>query len=525
MKNLYYLLLVAIMVYGCYDDKGNYNYTELAELEVSLPEESHSILFGDRLQITPTIETSIPQSDLAYDWEFLSDTLNTLRSWEEYVSVYKERALDYVCEKSKVLSGEKTYNLRLNVTQVSTGRHFYSNVVGVKLSGMPSQLGAMVFHGNGTSSDIGMIVAAEFQISKPSDSFTDQILPHYYSDVNGAKIDGKGKSILQTYFSRTALDPEFIRVIALTDKGAAWIESKSFERVGDWNDLFFGGLNKGIPQGWFLNSYEFFIWDGGYMFRRQSNAIQFVAPILEAGGAPTYDLKPQIYITPASRLYAALFFDNKSRGFVGTRSAGANPVVVTPFDVVAPTVPFNPADLDADLICLDAGGPVNHMVAVMKKDNGDHFMIEMDMNATSAVDAPKYKYDLSHLPDVQSGKVFHWDFSPSYINMGFYATSTGVYQFAIDAGNQIKPEQLRMTNNEVVAFDGTVTMMKILKTKLGFSPAYYMRNIEMVVGTYGGSAGTGKLHSIELNPLTGRALSVKTYSGFDEIYDVDIKGW
>lgn len=98
-------------------------------------------LLAESLKITPTINTVIPEVDLRYDWEFLTDTLDTW--WNQYISVFQERDLDYVCTMGRIFPTEGSYKLRLNVTQVSSGRHFYSNEVDVKLIAQASVLGAM----------------------------------------------------------------------------------------------------------------------------------------------------------------------------------------------------------------------------------------------------------------------------------------------------------------------------------------------------------------------------------------------
>ena len=70
--------------------------------------------------------------------------------------------------------------------------------------------------------------------------------------------------------------------------------------------------------------------------------------------------------------------------------------------------------------------------------------------------------------------------------------------------------------------------MKILKPGIYSgenNDTYYKSNVEMVVGTYGGVAGSGILYALELDPLSGRVMTVQKYEGFDEIYDVNIKGY
>lgn len=147
----------------------------------------------------------------------------------------------------------------------------------------------------------------------------------------------------------------------------------------------------------------------------------------------------------------------------------------------------------------------------------------MNIGASGFEGVPQYRYDLSGWSDVQSGKAIDWAFGENYINMCFYATADGVYQFAVDNGQiSSAPAKLRMQDNSEVAFEGEVTMMKLLNPTVN-GGGYYMANTEMVVGTYGGAAGTGILYSLELEPWSGRVISVKEYTEFDEIYDVDIK--
>ena len=47
MKKLYWIFLVAMAWCGCYDDKGNYDYRDLDELQVAIKEEGpHSLMYG-----------------------------------------------------------------------------------------------------------------------------------------------------------------------------------------------------------------------------------------------------------------------------------------------------------------------------------------------------------------------------------------------------------------------------------------------------------------------------------------------
>lgn len=520
MEKIYFILFVIVLLFSCYEDKGNYDYKELEGITVTLPETSYSLFFGDKLQITPIIESSIPDEDLAFDWGI--EDSNVWYSGS-YITIDSSRVLDFVCETDDyLLKQEGVYNLRLHVTQVSTGRNFYSDAISVKLSerGLPSYTGAIVLHGDGTSSDIGVIVADEFQLKGNSSNGKTQVFSHYYSEVNGETIKGKGQWILQLYPYGNAMYSDNIVVVAVTDEGAA-VTDKSMMKEGGWNDLFYGGLNEGVPRGCCMNYYNIYAFDGGDVFMKQLHQMFVV---------PTYDdeemgwvFYPKICFAEIGGPLSGLLFDETNRRFMGLTSVNYftyEPLVVDESE----SLPFNPVNVQADLIYMDGGGKSGHVLAVMKKDNGDHFIAEFDLTASSYSDVPVYAYDLMHIADVQNGEAINWAFSSSYINMCYYATGNGVYRFAVESGNTINPEALKMTDGSPLVFDGEITLMKILNPVVGENE-YYMAKVEMVVATYGGVAGSGKLYSIEIDPFAGLAKKVKVYTGFDRIYDVNIKGF
>ena len=95
MSRLYIIFLTLFLLYGCYDDKGNYDYKTLDSLSITLPSKTYSCLFGEKLQISPTIETTIPETDLIYEWEFYGKDGDNY--WSRYFPVYRGKELDYTC--------------------------------------------------------------------------------------------------------------------------------------------------------------------------------------------------------------------------------------------------------------------------------------------------------------------------------------------------------------------------------------------------------------------------------------------
>ncbi|WP_065219131.1 MULTISPECIES: PKD-like family lipoprotein [Butyricimonas] len=527
MKNIFLYAYILFFTCSCYDDKGNYDYHELEEIKISLPQESYNQHFNERLQINNIkIETTIPENDLSYHWQVLGDTLGA--RWKQYISIAEGKELDYVFEKDELLfPQEGTYQLRLNVMQISSGRHFYSNVVELTLVEQISLCGALVLHGDETSTDIGIIVAKEFQLTAPSATLKEQVLPHYYSEANGGeKITGKGLQILQNYSSNGQSYPDYIVNIVLTDQSSVVTNGKTMQKTGEFNDLFVGNLNQGKPEFCQLISDELYVIDGGDIFIKASNRPSFTVPLFTAKDYQC-DFYPHIWQPEQTTLMRGLFFDRATRGFVGlsymSMSNFNHFFSINAEEGGNGTSPFNPADMQAELLYMDAGGVANHFLAVMQEDNGNYFIAEIDAAAESNAKVPQYKYSLSHILDVQSGSVINWAFGSSFINMCYYATASGVYQFTADAGQTITPQPLRKQSGEEVKFEDEITLLRILKPNIG--NGYYMSNIEMVVTTYGGIPGSGKLYSMELDPFSGRVISVKEYKGFDRIYDINIKGY
>lgn len=526
MKRIFSFILSVILFFGCYEDKGNYAYRELQEVIIELPADNYSIQFGDALQITPTITTSIPEEDLRYYWEFCVDTINTW--YDQYVAVQEGYELDYVCEQNeKMFPIEGTYNLRLRVNQVSTDRQFYSNDILVTMRAGESKTGLMVLHGNGNLTDVGIIVADEFQWSAPETPMEIEIIPNFYSEINGGeKLAGIGKQIIQTYCANALDVSDAVWNIALTDQASMYADGRTMVRYGEWGDMFIGSLNQGDAQAAVIYDYDFYVFDGGDIFRKQLYAVAFTTPSFVARDY-TYDFYPNIWC-PTTNFISGLLFDRNSKGFIWT-SDKMNFYNLYPLDATGEesvsSLPFNPSDMQADLVHMDFGGGPGHMLAVMYSNTGEYFLIEMDMNAVNNADIPLYRYDLTHLADVQQGEVIDWAFTSNSINACYYATKNGVYNFAATAGLPVNPESLKMQDNSLVEMEGEVTCMKLLKSNMPSwtSSHYYMANEILVVATYDGTPGSGRIYSMQIDINSGRVISVKEYVGFDLITDVDLK--
>ncbi len=520
----YVYVIMALFFSACYEDKGNYDYEIMEECKVTIPSGNRNVLFWQTLNITPTVETSIDKADLAYQWEFFDIT----NSRNQFVPVYEGEVMNFVCAKDdSLLINDNAYPLRLCVTQLSTGRKFYSNEILINLMAQPRKMGAMVLHGDGTSSDIGIVVAKEFYHKDRLDDLEEEVLPHYYSEANGEKMSGKGKWLM-TSFMLNADRYQYadnIVTVATTDQGTMVAEGGSMEKKGDWNILFRGGYNKGEPLAACVKAQTvLFLFDGGDIFMRDHATYTVAQPALIAEDYPDYKFAPQILHMSGVKY---VLFDQNTRSFMRFDASAGMMIKYSykftnlPFNFTG-NLPFNPSNMQADLVFMAPGGEGDNAVAVMKEDNGNYFLAEMNPKASKDNDIPLHKYSLSHIADVQNEKVIAWDFGAGFVNMGYYATADGVYQFAVTNGNTINPVALRMSNGDEVRFKGRITMMEVMQVQKQSSD-YLQANKLLMVGTYEGTSGSGRLYSLELDQMTGLVSTMKIYEGFDEIYDAHIK--
>jgi hypothetical protein len=86
-KNIIFLfsLFILLSLNGCLKDTGNYDYTELPDIEISGIEEAYSkVSYEDVLEISPVITTGYAESDLEFTWVLFDPTSSSLFGNENY---------------------------------------------------------------------------------------------------------------------------------------------------------------------------------------------------------------------------------------------------------------------------------------------------------------------------------------------------------------------------------------------------------------------------------------------------------
>lgn len=535
IKHLTYIAFALLLLLaGCYDDKGNYDYTVLAELNIALPATSYNRMEGTTLEITPAIDTDIPESDLAYVWEVGCSAAIT-GNRPEFRSIAEGKDLLYTCSITELMPSPGTYTLRLHATQLSTGRDFYSEMIDLTISGIT---GMMVLHDDGTTSDIGLIVANEFRPQATSEEVEQAIYPHYFSENNdGQTIEGVGQYLTQLQGGSSSFH-NYHSVLAVTDETslAASYAGLSMQE-GGWNSaLFYGGLNKGIPQNivyeggdgtptyTYINVYVF---DGGEIFARQ-NSEWLLRPSLGNNNAylTGFDFAPYIiiYSSSVSGSIQAYLYDQGTRGFVATtnivgtiRSNSPEERYLTRFDEgTMAGAEFDLSNMQARMLYMARGGTADHILAIMERDNGERFLAELDMTTgTDFRKIPVAIYEMNNLPYIEEAT--HWGFvaEGNTVYANYYAAPQGVYRFTVDgAGSSITADPLTLLAGGTFTPDGEVTMMKVIN---------HLGRDVLIVATYNSASGEGILYTMTIDPVNGLVSDVTEYRGFSHITDVCLK--
>lgn len=528
IKQIYFILLAALLFCGCYDDKGNYDYTTQEELEITIDGTYFERQVGTQLSIPVTVTTKIPDTDLTYQWEVYSS--NAFHKFAD------GKDLDWTCATTELMPGINQYTIRLHATQISTQLNFYSKQITFGIVGVT---GLLVLHGDDSQCDIGLLVAPEFRGSEVTDE-TIENYPTMYSQANGEKIQGKGKSIYHLFTSYTASNGSADRcyVVALTDQGATLANYAGLQHSAQYEDLFYSAeIPHKKPQSFYVSDTKELIVDDGVLFYTTPyNSPLHVVPLDDNVQSSLDQFENGIYFSPfvlvgkrGASYTRLIMFNMKDRGFVGYSDGSMWPNKYTKLDATTgdKVVPFNPADMDADLLYMDHGGSTNHTMAVMQDDNAHKYLVEMDLRTKVLSEMPYAKYDdLSNLIDFDRANSYA--FGEDQFHMCYYATSNAVYRYSVESGKVPQSEQLMTVEGQTIDFNGAeITMMRLLKPNAasiswtsGWSYKYY--NQMLLVGTY--ANGQGTLRAFIIDQSSGRVLSETSYTGFDKIYDAAVKG-
>ena len=193
MKKIIISFFAFVLLCACYDDKGNYTYADIDEINVDFPGstlKADEIIYTgkvlDSLVICPEIGYGHPEN-LAYSWEIYTEatgvSLDTL-------GLQKDLRIKLTTDDSTTFiwnTGKYLVKFRAADTISMQERHAMLSIV----IRSPHPTGVYILHGDGAESDIATLENDDF-----TDGMSEPIFqPNYYSSCLGKKLRGEGRSI------------------------------------------------------------------------------------------------------------------------------------------------------------------------------------------------------------------------------------------------------------------------------------------------------------------------------------------
>lgn len=113
---------------SCSEDKGNYDYTPIDDVSISLPSNSYNVVSGGKLQITPTLSHTIAEqgTNLSYEWQIDGKNVSTEEKLDillPAMSYGKKTCAFIVKDNATGMKFIKTFTIEV-VGQINIGYYF-----------------------------------------------------------------------------------------------------------------------------------------------------------------------------------------------------------------------------------------------------------------------------------------------------------------------------------------------------------------------------------------------------------------
>ena len=519
-------LLSGVVLFSCYEDKGNYDYTTLKTLKIDLPEnfkKTYSVYQSDALEIQPNIVFEGNAADLKFCWYIFqrdgminsklvkADTISHARNLNESINVDPER-----------------YTLIFSVEDTNTGiKDFASFDVNVQ-----SYVGRgwMVLHGDDNGGDVDLIISRDVD----EDAIEERTLRNIYSRFNGGfPMEGKP---MQVCWHSTA---EGVRMF--TDKKAAFIETVGFTTLYDYADFFYSPPDVLKFEGYaqcgrnelLVNNGDVYAINGGTL----PNDWKFSYKLLEIVEAP--DGLKDSYVSPFLSQTGAyglwgVVFDVKHSRFLRVGQYAVNLQLFT--EPASNTYPFdmNAINRNYDLLSVESGplassGFYKYFCIFRDRTNQLTYLYVLSADTPTT---PTHRYP--HLERVMSISATDVDDARFFQMSGaaevlFYGTDKKIYiyNYLADEGDG----QVWSRNSGFVPEDANevITSMKLFKYYKTYTmdqtPYPNALNRLMFVATFNPTTSEGKVYKIPCNISNGDFDNNNTviYRGFKKIYDMNAK--
>lgn len=495
MKKISKYITLWVLVIGsvsCFEDKGNYDYIELPEVEITDVAETYGITQFDTLRITPHLKLENgSEKDYDYLWRIWSTA-----GGAKMITMSEKQELEYWVAE---LPG--TYKINLTVTERSTGLQTTYDTQ-LTVSSVFTE-GWMVLHEKNGKTDFDMITD-RFFVNRMLEK--DVIHRNVYEMSHGEPFPGKIVKLGSFWFPRTHW------VYLFTENGGLRLSGSTMQSVTDLPNLFAGDIPDLHPEGYgfiYYNSSmgkgsEVLVSNGHFYIKPQWGSL-FVEPVCQDG--LTYYAAPFV----ARKMqwnFVSVIYDELQARFL---QVNQQIMLVNPFPSTA-TGAFDVNHMNADMCFLSTGFNGCEYAVMKDRTTGEYALCVLDFMSADNNFA-KARYSMNGWPEIN--EVIDYAVGARG-NVFYYCTDRTVYLNNMDA-NPAK-ECLTVPEGE------KITSMRLLKpNEHGYMTTHPYDSKVLIVATWRESDQEGKVYMYYVNETDGEVdlSSVKVFLGFGKIIDME----
>lgn len=527
MRRLLYIL-VLLLVVSCYDDKGNYDYHEIAEITIeNVPEVIEVLGSSDHIVIEPKVTSSLegeitdgnPNFEFTYKLEKKSG--GTLYN-EAWVDLNPSKSLNL---DTLAAFPADTYIGVFTVTDLRSGIQAVATF-DIKVTSSTYE-GWMILCNEGDQNrarmDMISVISAE-RIIPAYDLLTPLGLPELKNATNIG------------FYPNLYASPSDV-IYVMSEEGAYKIDKETFKTDESWSIYLidfiipptegkivdYVSLNSGSVAGSLVN---FCVSNNGNAYAQVLGAAgaAFEYPINTSmrGGTPEYKVAPYIGVSMArpGNGEAALFYDVDNQRFVGWKYGTSTDIQQTLTPLTDPENKLFSFQTGMDLVYMESTRYSNGLVySILQDASGKRVIYGINMSGNGFTQEAKYE----NLDAVDFDKATAFAFHSQYPYL-FYAVGNKVYLHNLGTNTTYLLDNISLGNQE------EVTMLKFnlyQQTQLTLlnnqSDEFMARQYELMVGSYDTSVdgvNGGTLGFYTVDGVNNNVSKRTEYSGFAKIKDV-----
>lgn len=523
-----FVILLIPFISSCFDDKGNYDYHEIAEITIGgLPEVLEVVGSAEHIIVSPTVKSSLEgeitsdNSNFTFTYKLELKSGGILISgdpWGTILNPDGNKELDTLATFAA-----NTYLCMFCVTDKRSGRET-AKLFDIKVTSSTYE-GWMVLCNEGPENRVRMDMISVLSKEK--------VLPAYDLLSSLGLPEIKNARMLGWY-------PNFWSygdiLYLVSEEGSYKLNNETFKTDASWNmrtvdfiippaneePICYVDLNSGF---WIGGEANFCVTDKGNAYCQDLGmsgaAFEYPINTSERGKAPEFKVAPYVGVSMArpGNGETALFYDTDNQRFVGwsvgTNSDGRQ--ILKP--IQDPDGALFSFRTGMELVYMESTRFSNGLVySILQDKNGKRFVYGINMGGNGFIQEAKYE-NLNAVGFNQAAKfAFHSQFP-----FMFYADGNKVHMHNLATNT---------TYEAVITLPATeeITMLKFNLYQLGDltklndqSSEFMARQFELMVGSYdknstnnnGGRLGFYKIDGVN-NIVTKRI----DYTGFAKIADV-----